>query len=250
MAILGWRWHPMRLLGLLLAAPTAWSSAAYAQDATRQPGSVGTAASSAETDENEVPIHFVSDQPDLKLLIGVEDEFGHKHFADVCTAPCDATLARDKYRMALSPPGGDAVESGNRITLLGPSIVKGHYESHTILSVVLLLSELVVASVGIALYLEATADRGIVCDNPPPNLTDFVTVQTCHQKGPDTGLLAAAELVAGLGTGIGIAWFLLHDDKARIEVVPSSGLSLLKRTPVERGRMPDVPEGMVLRMMF
>jgi hypothetical protein len=241
----------MALVGLLALAPLAGSCAVHGQHAAPPERGAPEEATthSTETPESEVPLHFVSDQSDLKLHVRVEDESGHEHYAEVCTAPCDTTIAPDQYRLALSLPGDDPVESRKSFTLRGPSTVRGHYESRGVLSFVLLLSELPLAFAAIFLWAEANADHGVVCGYQPP--TDFSSGgQVCHPKGPDNGLLAASELTGGLGTTVAVAWFLLHGDRATIEVVPLAGLPHFKDARFERGRGPDGPKGLTLRIRF
>jgi hypothetical protein len=187
----------------------------------------------------------------LKLHVRVEDEFGHEHYAEVCTAPCDTTIAPDEYRLALSLPGNDPVESKHRLALRGPSILRAHYESRAVLSAVLLVSGFVVGLSGFLLWAAADADHGAVCGAYEPSTDAFSGGGTsCHPKGPDAGLLAASELAWATASALAVAWFFVHGDKAIIEVVPSAGLPLSKNALVERGRGQNVPGGLVLRMKF
>jgi hypothetical protein len=207
---------------------------------------------------SKATVHLTASEPDTQFLLregqsqgvvatrGGVRGFAASHYADICTAPCDATLPEGSHRLALSRSGGAPVETTDPIVLSGPSTLKGTYISQhgtRVTGVVLLVVGLVVGTTLEVLALSVLKD-----DSCTPDANCYCPF-TFRPNVPALVVGGAIEVV-GLIAGLALT---TQRDHAIIEVVPQSPTPLPVASGVtvrERPATPGDSQGLALRIRF
>lgn len=147
-------------------------------------------------------ISLASDQSDLTFHRRTGSR-GWPTYAEICTAPCEVSVATGSYTLALSRGTGAPVATDHRIVVNGPAIIRGKYVSHRslrkagwVVGIGGLLGGLIVSSVGSEMRDPLGQDGGF----------DLAL-----------GLELGGAVMALAGPGAGL-WMLLQKDEAIIEV--------------------------------
>jgi hypothetical protein len=207
-------------------------------------------------EEEEHPIHFEANRKDVQLLVrtgqaetsgagwafgrygGPAYYSGHTvQYANLCTAPCDATLPTGSHRLALALQGGKALEGEHAIEIDGPTSIRGNYESRAGIRIAGLFVLLGSAIGGTALMVSAIHTGGTTCNN------NYCASGT--SSNIDSGALWGGLAVVGIGSLVG-AVMLLIKDNVTIEVARGDDARALTLPRATREAPVLTPEALAL----
>jgi hypothetical protein len=137
--------------------------------------------------------------------------FGMAAYDEICTAPCDVTLATGSYSLALSQDNGGPVAVEDRVNIRGPATVRGEYTSYRGVRIAGLVTAIASAVGGMTLMLVPVFSR-------EPNET------------PSVAPIIAGGVIAGGGVLVGTI-LMLKGDEADVHVEPAP----VPRAAVARG---------------
>ncbi len=197
----------------------------------------GGARPMVEVTNESIPVKITSAQPDVTLHVRVSSStattFGSgvgvgtggfmsvgggsgvtsgRGYQRVCSAPCDANVARGKYTLALSRGNGTPVEAEELVAIDGPSTMEVKYSSYAGLRAA--GTVVTVAGVVSGLYF--------IFAKAPYTVTECNSQNVCQ----DSTKFHQTELLTGLGLFLGGAIIggvmSSKDDEASIRVIPGA----------------------------
>jgi hypothetical protein len=197
--------------------------------------------------EDGVPVHVVSNDPDLALLVeSSQATAGYltaKGYRDVCIAPCGAVLPAGTYHMALSSHGGRPVAVSEPVQIEGPSTLQTSYESRAGTRAAGIVITALGGATGLVLIIAGELHTTNECTAGSDSCT-FPTLS------PDTGLMLAGVATLVVGTLIGVTLILQHD-QSTVQVVPlQEGLAAPLTVNRKEAVAPSNGQGLALRVAF
>ena len=177
---------------------------------------------------NEVPVRVVSDQPHVGLHVRAGQSHGvgttwlagtpggmgitaitAQHYNDLCTAPCELSMAVGEYRFGVSQGGGRVQETGEPVRLRGPATLHVEYESRAAYRVV--GWTLVAASAVAGTYLFAEGSRLRYDEKQVGTYSDGSPRTERVERPKQEAMVWSGVAIGVVGVTVGLVLALLQD---------------------------------------